>query len=58
MGRMRALMARALPTTTHCTVGRSEPKCPSISGSATSTDPLSTTETKVPMAMAANTHHL
>ena len=51
-------MAKALPTTTHCTVGRSEPKCLSISGSATSTEPLSTTETKVPMAMAVNTHHL
>ena len=58
IGRIRALITRALPTTTHCTVGKSVPKCSSISGSAISADPLSTTDTKVPMAMAAKTHHL
>ena len=51
-------MASAFPTTTHCTVGRSDWKCSSISGRAISTDTESTTETKVPTAMVANTHHL
>ena len=58
MGKSRALTVNAYPIITHCVVGKSVEKCSAILGRITITLPTSATETKRPVPIARNEHHL
>ena len=58
MGSSSAMMVMAKPIINHCTLGMSVWKWVAMVGSATPTLPWSTTDAKVPTAMAAKAYHL
>ena len=58
MGSSRVMMVIANPIISHCTLGIGAWKCVAMVGSATPTLPWSTTDAKVPTAMAAKAYHL